>query len=42
MSNNDSNNNNNNNKNRMTNSVGPDETDEPSHQDLHCLQRYIL
>ena len=29
---------------RMTNSVDPDETarHEPSHQDLHCLQRYLL
>ena len=29
-------------KNRMANSVNPDETDlfELSHQDLHCLQKY--
>ena len=31
------------NKNRMANSVNPDETahDEPSHQDLHCWRRYL-
>ena len=30
-------------KNRMTNNVDPDETahDEPSHQDLHCLQKCL-
>ena len=30
-------------KNRMTKSVDSDETAgyEPSHQDLHCLQRYL-
>ena len=29
------------NQNRMANRVDPDETahDEPSHQDLHCLQK---
>ena len=28
----------------MANSVDPDETAhyEPSHQDLHCLQRYLI
>ena len=28
----------------MTNSVDPDETahDEPSHQDLHCLHKYLV
>ena len=31
-------------KNRMANSVDPDETahDEPSHLDLHCLHRYLF
>ena len=31
-------------RNRMANSVGPDETPryEPSHLDLHCLHRYLF
>ena len=31
-------------KNRMANSVGPDETAryEPSHLDLHCLHMYLF
>ena len=31
-------------KNRMANSEDPDEMahNEPSHQDLHCLQRYLI
>ena len=30
-------------KNRMANSVDPDETaHEPSHQDLQCLHRYLF
>ena len=32
------------NQNILANSVNPDETaqNEPSHQDLHCLQRYLV
>ena len=32
------------NQHRMANSVDPNETAryEPSHQDLHCLQRYLF
>ena len=32
------------NQNRMANSVDPDETAhyEPSHQDLHCLHRFLV